>query len=98
LTSDFINTFELDMATFAPLDVLLSWPVPNYVDPVTRDTRGYFALCTIFFSLATVAVTARFYARIIVRHWVGLDDVFVAIAYVSLPLAGHRIERIVKTN
>jgi hypothetical protein len=86
------------MATFAPLSVILSWPIPNYVDPVTRDSRGYFALCTIFLSLATVAVSARFYARIIVRRWVGLDDVFVAIAYVSLPPTGRRFDGIVKTN
>lgn len=86
------------MATFAPLSVLLNWPLPNLVDPVTRDTRGYFALCTIFLSLATVAVSARFYARIVVRHWVGLDDVFVGIAFVSLPLAGRQTDRILKTN
>jgi hypothetical protein len=61
---------------------LLSWPTPNYVDPVTRGP-ALNVICGVFFTLATVAVYSRLYARIFIRKWFGWDDLFVILGWVG---------------
>lgn len=64
-----------------PFEVLLSWPTPNYTNP---ETRGYALLVVnlIFISFALFMALSRFYTRIFIRKWFGLDDVFLLAALV----------------
>lgn len=62
-----------------PTDVLLSWPTPNYDDPVTRGP-ALVIVNSIFISLATITVAARIYTRIVIKRWFGIDDVFILLA------------------
>jgi hypothetical protein len=73
-----------------PLSVLQSWPKPNYVDPVTRGPEMYI-ITGIFLAIATLALGTRLYARLFVRRWFGLDDVFILLGYVrfNASLASH---------
>jgi hypothetical protein len=61
---------------------LLSWPYPNYTNPVTRGPE-IFIISGVFTTLSTTAVILRLYARLFVRRWFGLDDVFVILGWVS---------------
>jgi hypothetical protein len=65
-----------------PLSVEATWPVANYDNPVTRGPELYI-VTSIFVFLTTLVVAVRLYARICVRRWFGLDDLFVIISYVS---------------
>ena len=71
-----------------PLSVLLNWPKPNYVDPVTRgNTRVILGL--LLAPVIVFAVALRFYTRLTLTRSFGLDDVFIGIAVVyrsGLPL------------
>ena len=62
-----------------PADVLLSWPTPNYDNPVTRGP-ALVIVNSIFISLATITVAARIYTRIVIKRWFGIDDVFILLA------------------
>ncbi|KAG9378568.1 hypothetical protein A1F94_010337 [Pyrenophora tritici-repentis] len=62
-----------------PLDVILSWPTPNYVDPETRGP-ALIIVNAIFMTLATLTVCARLYTRLVVKRWFGIDDVFILLA------------------
>jgi hypothetical protein len=64
-----------------PLDVLLSWPLPNYVNPIKRGPEAY-AVGNVFFGLATVALAIRLYARLFIRKWFGLDDFLIVLGWV----------------
>jgi hypothetical protein len=84
-----------------PLSVIQSWPKPNYVDPVRRGP----ALVIVNSSLLPVAMAVvglRLYTRLIVCRSAGLDDLFIALAVVSihvlsvskLPLIGYQVPAI----
>ncbi|SMY24383.1 unnamed protein product [Zymoseptoria tritici ST99CH_1A5] len=62
-----------------PLDVLLAWPSPNYENSKTRG-EALLVLLIIFSILVVAAVIARFYSRIVVKKWYGLDDTMIALA------------------
>jgi hypothetical protein len=62
-----------------PVDVLLSWPTPNYDNPVTRGP-ALLIVNSIFISLAVITVVARIYTRIVIKRWFGIDDVFILLA------------------
>ena len=74
-----------------PLEVLYSWPDPNYVDPVTRGSALLVVNC-VFVSVAVLFVGARLYTRLWVKNWFGLDDVFIILAMV-----GERLFSILST-
>jgi hypothetical protein len=61
---------------------ILTWPKPNYVNPVTRGPELYI-VTGIFLVLATTALSFRLYARLFRRRWSGADDVLMAIGCVS---------------
>lgn len=67
-----------------PIEVLLSWPKPNYVDPATRGPASLIVEI-VFLLLAITAVSLRFYCRISIKRWCGLDDRMIALALASLP-------------
>ncbi|KAH5690820.1 hypothetical protein HBI23_013520 [Parastagonospora nodorum] len=64
-----------------PVDVLLSWPTPNYENPKTRGP----ALAIVNYTLAAVTiitVALRLYTRVFIKRWFGLDDVFIILALI----------------
>ena len=63
------------------LDVLLSYPDPNYDNPVTRGPELY-VLNSIFFAFMLFCVAVRLYSRIFIRKWFGWDDFFIVLAVV----------------
>lgn len=69
---------------FPPLPVVASWPNPNYDHPTTRGP-ALIVVNVVFMILVLIAVAGRFYARIAIRRWVGLDDYMCVPALVSLP-------------
>lgn len=65
-----------------PIPVLLSWPIPNYINPPTRGPT-LVIVNAILISLVVVVVLLRIYTRIAIKRWFGADDVFIALALVS---------------
>lgn len=63
-----------------PVEVLLSWPTPNYVDPT--DTRGpqLLIITFIFFPIALFFVALRMFTRLQISKSFGVDDVFLLAA------------------
>jgi hypothetical protein len=61
--------------------IIATWPIPNYVNPVTRGPELYI-INSICLFIATLAVVLRLYSRIWIRNWFGLDDAFVLVALV----------------
>ena len=73
-----------------PLDVILSWPKPNYISPETRG-HSLLAVNVTFLVIAFIAVVARLWARLRIVKSPGLDDLLITIAMVCrLALATHR--------
>ncbi|KAF2765627.1 hypothetical protein EJ03DRAFT_377627 [Teratosphaeria nubilosa] len=64
-----------------PLDVILSWPKPNYVDPATRGPASV-VVSLIFAVLMLIVVSLRLYCRTRVKKWFGWDDVMIAFALI----------------
>ncbi|KAK4958652.1 hypothetical protein LTR28_005415, partial [Elasticomyces elasticus] len=62
-----------------PLPVILTWPLPNYEDPVTRG-NALIVVNAIFVALVVLAVALRYYARIAIKKWFGSDDVLIGLA------------------
>ncbi|KAK3633268.1 hypothetical protein LTR56_002505 [Elasticomyces elasticus] len=63
-----------------PLSVLLTWPTPNYVDPVTRGNAS-LVVNVIFTTLVILAVALRFYCRFSAGALrFGWDDAMIALA------------------
>ncbi len=67
-----------------PLSVLLSWPKPNYVDPIRRGP-ALVIVNSVLLPLAVVIVGLRLYTRLFICRSAGLDDIFIALAVVSIP-------------
>ena len=71
-----------------PIEVLLSWPAPNYVDPVTRPKVATIFAC-IFGPLTIFLLLARLWIRFRVQRNTGLDDWLMLIASVSNSPCAH---------
>jgi hypothetical protein len=67
-----------------PITVIAQWPTPDYVDPVTRGPAILIVNVT-FVVLVLVAFVGRFYSRIVIKKWLGIDDFMCVFALVSLP-------------
>ena len=67
-----------------PLSVLLSWPTPNYVDPIRRGP-SLVIVNSVLLPLAIVIVGLRLYTRLFIIRSAGLDDLFIALAVVCNP-------------
>ncbi len=65
-----------------PPDVLISFPSPNYIDPVTHG-NSLVIVISIFLALVVLAVGLRFYTRIVIKKGFGSDDIFIGFALVS---------------
>ncbi|KAF2632747.1 hypothetical protein BU25DRAFT_453933 [Macroventuria anomochaeta] len=64
-----------------PFEVILTWPKPNYANPVTRGD-ALLIVNSILIALVVITVGLRMYTRIIIKRWFGLDDVFILLALV----------------
>lgn len=73
-----------------PIEVILSWPTPNYDHPETRGD-ALLILMVIFTIMVVLACLGRFYSRIIIKHWFGWDDGFIIVALVSLSSSHARL-------
>lgn len=69
-----------------PLSVTASWPEPDYVNPETET--GIVPLCACLGSITLVIVAARFSARAVVQHNLGLDDALIFASLVSSTVLG----------
>lgn len=67
-----------------PVDVAFTYPPPNYENPITRGD-GLLVVNWTFISITVLFVALRFYSRIVVKQWYGIDDSMIAIALVSGP-------------
>ena len=65
-----------------PVSVMSQWPTPNYTDPVTHG-QAILVVNIIFIVLVIVAVIGRFYSRIFIKKWVGIDDGMCILALVG---------------
>jgi hypothetical protein len=65
-----------------PLNVLVTFPTPNYDNPVTHGV-SLTAVNGVFLGFATIMLIGRLVSRGYINKWLGLDDVFICIAYVS---------------
>jgi hypothetical protein len=68
-----------------PVDVLLSWPTPNYENPVTRG-NALVIVNSIFIGFVVITVGLRLYTRLVIKRWFGIDDVFILLALVGSSL------------
>jgi hypothetical protein len=66
-----------------PQEVFDAWPVPNYIDPVSRGNSFYY-VSTISVFAATVSVCLRLWTRIHLRRYFGLDDLLIILALVRI--------------
>nr|POF02545.1 hypothetical protein CFP56_58176 [Quercus suber] len=64
-----------------PPSVVLEWPEPNYDNPATRGS-ALLAINLMFIALMVIAVAGRFYSRIVLKKWYGIDDTMMAFGLV----------------
>ena len=64
-----------------PIEVLLSFPAPNYVNPETQGT-SLIIVNAVLAALVLLAVILRLYTRIYIKRWVGSDDYAIIFATV----------------
>ena len=64
-----------------PIEVILSWPTPNYTNPVTRGD-ALLIVNSVLIALVVITVGLRMYTRLIIKRWFGIDDVFILLALV----------------
>ncbi|RDW78748.1 uncharacterized protein DSM5745_05600 [Aspergillus mulundensis] len=57
-----------------PLEVILSWPTPNYIDPPTRS-HAVLITSIVFLILSTITTVLRIYVRLRITRTAGLDDI-----------------------
>jgi len=67
-----------------PPKVLLSWPVPNYVNPSTQGNAAII-VATILPVISLIFVAIRTYTRLFIKRWFGSDDVLIILALVPSP-------------
>lgn len=64
-----------------PPEVLLTWPTPNYQDPVTRG-NAVLVTSIVFVILSTIVTALRVYTRLRITCTAGLDDIMILIGLV----------------
>lgn len=67
------------------LNNYLSWPLPNYVDP-PRAVPGFNYIVGFLMITMCLIVGLRYYSRIFVQRWFGIDDAFIGLALVCLSI------------
>jgi hypothetical protein len=67
-----------------PLGVIESWPVPNYVNPVTRGPANII-INLVFFPLVCLVIALRVYTRLRISKSFGADDWLILASLVCPP-------------
>lgn len=67
----------------APIDVLLSWPPPNHVNPVHRQKLLLWTI-GVLYSVTVIVVGLRMWARVRITRNVGPDDWLILATMVSV--------------
>ncbi|KAH8705852.1 hypothetical protein BGW36DRAFT_457224 [Talaromyces proteolyticus] len=62
------------------LEIVASWPLPNYADPVTRGD-GIVIASVVFGVVGTIATALRVYTRIWITRTMGADDILIIFAW-----------------
>lgn len=70
-----------------PFALILTWPTPNYVNPVTNGHARAIIIWTLT-PLVLAAIVLRYYTRLRVTKSFGIDDILIGVAVVRRP--GHR--------
>jgi hypothetical protein len=65
-----------------PPSVYLTWPKPNYVNPVTRGDAWVW-IYIVLVVISTAVAAARLYCRIYIQKWFGWDDGLIILGVVS---------------
>jgi len=65
-----------------PLEVIISWPPPNYTNPDIRG-NGLIIITVLLLGLAYVVVGMRLWARFVMSKKGGLDDALIIFNMVS---------------
>ena len=65
-----------------PLDIILTWPKPNYEDPETHN-KGFLAGSVILAAVASLTVALRLWARYVIARKLAIEDYFLLFALVS---------------
>lgn len=71
-----------------PTSVILSWPRPNYKDPVTTGPANVIITC-IFYPLVCIIIGIRCYTRLRISRSFGWDDWLILGAMVGLLEVGR---------
>jgi hypothetical protein len=66
-----------------PFEVILTWPIPNYVNPPTRSPYVLIVAC-ILGPISTILLFARLWVRIRMQRNAGLDDWLMLASLVSV--------------
>ena len=66
-----------------PLDVMATWPLPNYIDPVTRGPAST-AIVLVLYPLVCLVIFLRVYARLVISKSFGPDDWLILATLVCL--------------
>jgi hypothetical protein len=82
---------QRDGGVHPPPEVLLSWPVPNYVNPEDRGWDSSIILMVVL-GITFVIYTVRMWARLVVAKNAGLDDILMSVA--MLPAFGLTISAV----
>ncbi|KAI0971876.1 hypothetical protein F4678DRAFT_432375 [Xylaria arbuscula] len=75
-----------------PVEVIASWPKPNYINPESRAPVGR-VVGSILLVLVTIVLAIRLYSRKQLTKGCGLDDIFICLAY--FPTAAFTIAGII---
>lgn len=77
-----------------PFEVWSNWPAPNYTDPEVQGP-SLIIVNAVFMTLVVLAVAGRFYSRLCIQKWFGVDDAMMVLAFVryswslvALPFTG----------
>lgn len=73
-----------------PISVVLTWPAPNYIDPQTRG-QGLTIINTTLVVVLVLVIALRYYTRIKLKNWFGLDDWFIGAALVCSSFPYNRL-------
>ena len=95
-----ITLLARDGGLHPPLNVIISWPNSNYINPATRDWTGPIILLTAI-ALSTMVFVMRIWARLVVGRNFGLDDVLISLAMIpliGLTVAAYLGKHIPETN
>ncbi|KXH27128.1 integral membrane protein [Colletotrichum nymphaeae SA-01] len=78
-----------------PVEVILSWPTPNFVNPVTRGPANEI-VAIILLAIATVILAIRIFTRRCITNGFGWDDILVVLAFI--PATGFVVLGVIATN